>query len=206
MKTKFFALVMLIFASLGLLAQSGGGGYFLTGYTYFPKIPQMNTSIQGVNNSLPQGIGVMGGGGYAIFNGFVIGGRGMGSSFMNNVDIPEVTAEHTFGGGEFNLGHVLFYNKSLLSFVYLGIGGYSYGVEINNSGTQTIDLNSVVVSPGATVNYEYQSFTLTGGVSLKLVKFTGFDLGLDISYIYPVSDAYQAVMFGLTLGGLGVGK
>ena len=123
---------------------------------------------------------------------------------MSANNLSGVKAKYTFGGGEFNMGYVFLHTKGLLSFLYVGLGGYSYGVELENKTGQSVDLGTVVIGDGAKVNYEYSSFTLTGGLSIKMTKLTGLDLGLDVSYVYPVNKQFQALMVGLTFGGLGV--
>ncbi len=203
MKTKFVSFFVGLLVSLSVMAQSGGGGYFLSGAVYFPQIPQMTANINGVDNTLPQYMGMMGGGGFAIIKGLVIGGRGVGGAFTKKMNVNGVKAEYSFGGGEFNLGRVILHRKSLLSFLYMGIGGYDYGVELENSTAGDVDLGSVTIPAGAKVNFEYSSFTLTGGLAIKYTRVKGFDLGLDVSYVYPFGQNYQAVMIGITLGGLG---
>ena len=204
MKTKLFALILSLFVAVSSFAQSGGGGYFFAGYNHFFYAPIMGANITGVNNRLPQGMPVIGGGGMAIINGVVIGGRGVGNSFVKALDLSGVKAKYSFGGGEFNMGYVVLHSKSLLSFLYIGLGGYSYGVELENKSGQSVDLGSVIVGDGAKVSYEYGSFTLTGGLSIKMVKVTGLDLGLDLSYVYPLKGQFQAMMIGVTFGSLGV--
>ncbi len=204
MKTKFVFLFVGLLLSLSVMAQSGGGGYFLIGSVYFPQIPQMTANVNGVNNTLPQYMGMMGGGGFAIIKGLVIGGRGAGGAFTKKLNVNGVKAEYSFGGGEFNLGRVILHSKSVLSFLYLGIGGYDYGVELENKTDADVNLGSVIVPSGSKVNFEYGSFTLTGGLAIKYIRLKGLDLGLNVSYVYPFRQNYQTVMVGITLGSLGV--
>ena len=204
MKTKVLLLTAVMFLSINVFAQYGGGGYFFAGYNYFVNVPTMNANITGFNNTLPQGMPMLGGGGYAIIKGVVIGGRGMGSSFEKEYNLQGVKAYYTYGGGEFNLGYVLLNKKSFMSFLYLGIGGFGYGAQLINKTGSSVDLGSVVIGDGAEVSFNYGSTTLSGGLSFNFLKLKGFSIGLDISYIYPFSTNNQSVMVGLTIGGLGV--
>ncbi len=93
MKTRYFLILLGIFISLSMFAQSGGGGYFFVGYNHFFYAPIMGANITGVNNRLPQGMPVIGGGGMAIINGVVIGGRGVGNSFTRAMELSGVKAK-----------------------------------------------------------------------------------------------------------------
>jgi len=206
MKAKFFLIVIVSLLSLSAFSQFGGGGYYVMGYNYFFKRPVVNANINGLDNTLLQGFPVMGGGGHAVINGFVIGGSGFGSVFVPKINLSGVEAYYFLGQGEFDLGHVLFHTKSFVVFAYLGFGGFNYGIELVNETEQRVDLDVVEIGDGCVVSFKKGSFTVTGGLSVKMLKLTGIDLGLNINYLYPIDRQFSALMVGLTFGGFAISE
>ena len=205
MRAKFLALFFSVLLSANLFAQYGGGGFFFKAWNHFTVAPVMNANFTGVNNTLPANVFVLGGGGFSVIKGFIVGGRGFGGGFVKALDNPDVDGTYSFGGGEFNFGRTVYYNKSLFSYVYLGLGGYVYGVDFKNLSDQNVDLGSVVLYKGMNASFDFGSFTVSGGLAVNFLFFKGFELGLDFSYHYSTKKDFQSVMLGLTVGGFGLG-
>ncbi len=203
MKTKILLIISLFVVSLGY-AQYGGIFYFSVDEIYFNKIPVMNANLTGVNNTLPQMGTVFGGGGDMIVKGLVIGGLGYGGP-MKKMNINGAKVSYNFGGGQFNLGYVLFTTKKFLSYLYLGIGGASYGVEIENNADSVVSFGTLQAPPHSTVSYDYGGFTLSPGLNFSFMAKV-LVIGLNVSYIYPTSKQYGGVLASLRIGFGGASK
>lgn len=203
MKAKLLLIISVLFASLSY-AQFGGIFYFSVNEIYFTKQPVMNANLTGVNDVLPQMGTVFGGGGDMIVKGLVLGGLGYGSA-MKTMKLNGADVSYTFAGGQFNLGYVLLTTKRLLSYIYLGIGGTNYGVEIENSTDSVINFGTLQAPPHSTVSYNYGGFTLSPGLNFSfMTKVLVF--GLNVSYVYPTSGQYGGIIGSLRIGFGGASK
>ncbi len=178
-------------------AQYGGAGYFTFGGFYFPQQQNLGTNITGVDAAYPQYGFTIGGGGYSVVKGVVLGGRGTGS-IGSKFEVSGQKGEYTFGGGQFDFGYVILANKRFLSFLYLGIGGYTYGVKITNASDSQLDLGSVTIPARSTLSIDYGGFTLAPGFNFTVVR-NAFGVSLDVSYIYWTASNTGAVTAGLSL-------
>ena len=203
MKARILLIISLFVFSLGY-AQYGGIFYFSVNEVYFNKIPVMNANLTGINNTLPQMGTVFGGGSDMIIKGLVIGGLGYGGP-VKKMNLNGADVRYNFAGGQFNLGYVLFTTKKLMSYLYLGIGGRNYGVEIENNTDTVINFGTLQAPPHSTVSFDYGGFTLSPGLNFSvMMKF--LVIGLNVSYVYPTSKQYSGVVASLRIGFGGASK
>lgn len=121
-----------VLIAISLLAAGGGsfGGFggFIGG-GQFPAIDEVNSVLS--DHGIPEissPVFSTGGGGYALIGNIFIGGSGYGGKATSKTS--NLTVETSIGGGAFEFGYQRLLLRSLLGYVFLGIGGYGITMEL----------------------------------------------------------------------------
>lgn len=145
MKTfnKLITLCALIIAANTINAQTnqGGFGYFSAGIG-----GQLSNNVEkrlqgpavfGADFNLPAVGQHFGGRGFGIFNRFILGGGGYGTSVSGSSSNGE--AKLSTGAGFFNFGYLFVKKEKTLFYGFGGIGGGGSTLEVKNTGAGTLD-------------------------------------------------------------------
>ncbi len=177
-------LQVFINAGYGQAKSSGGFGYFSTGFQRidFTELDRVLTQYN--YPKLNKNMISFGGAGFAMINGFLMGGEGhgmMGSEISNNNYMLSVNA----GYGLFNLGYSIYSKRRLLIFSGLGFGGGALEIRIKEK--QISDFDDIIHNPkrGSVLNL--------GGLM--------FNLGFNLIYsLIGENDGYGGLLIGVSVG------
>jgi hypothetical protein len=181
---------------------NGGFGSFHIGYGYAPFGDLETMMPDEFRQDLSPHMLLLGGGGSAIINNWVIGGEGF--SFMTpTVESNDLKASINGGMGFFNLGYVLYGNNGILLQPFLGIGGgggsLTYALDedldvqdVQNSFTQTeVEWGGFLGQVGLSAQYVFPSEAEEDRDEPGSER-GGFVLGLRAGYILsPPSDRFE---------------
>ncbi len=144
--SKLISICILTVLAHTAIAQKyeGGFGYFNAGIGG-PLSKAIETRLQGPtlfgNTFNFSSIGrTMGGKGFSIFNNFLIGGGGYGTTVLGNSSNSEVKL--SIGGGFFNFGYLFVKKERTFMYGFGGIGGGGSTLEIKNTSFATIDFDA----------------------------------------------------------------
>lgn len=189
---------ILLTASINLSAQekeftriTGGMGYFIGGYSMFnfDELNNMLSEIKGYPE-ISEGALSLGGGGHFSTDNLIIGGEGHGL-MGGDVSSPDYRISAEGGYGFFNVGYVLFKNKSIIAYPLIGIGGGGASVRITPRPDGTVSFEDLLLEPeresvissgsfminiSASVDYWVLGTKSEGGTG-------GFLLGFKIGYV-----------------------
>jgi hypothetical protein len=228
-----FLLVFYFLSSTNIaFAISGGIGYFSFGLGYGTNFSDMNKILK--NETFPTispgGI-QWGGGGFAVIKNITIGGEGYGFFVLSQPEAKDLKVSFSGGFGTFNLGYVVYNTKSFILSPFIGIGGGSNSITVQEKTGETIHFDKELLE-GKKLKESRVSrgiFALSlglGGNLLTLGKrtdegFAGLILGFRLGYIFepfgskwkigdsevkgiPSSFSLSRVFFNITIGGGGV--
>ncbi len=182
---KVFVLFTLILASAILFAGISGGfggpsfGYYRVDNTQLNNVLQTSTGEQ-----LKDIHYTMGGCGYGLINGFLIGGSGYGSS--QNIITDSLSINYSLGSGAFEFGKLWD-----LKLFHLGIMG-----KLGSSG-ETIKL-----SPKPLINTTIDDLLQNPGRTSQINR-GGFETGVSLITIIPIIDWMAIAVKGGVSYGLG---
>ncbi|HEY3495316.1 MAG TPA: hypothetical protein VGK73_11545 [Polyangiaceae bacterium] len=180
----------------------GGLGYFSIGPFFGDIAGGLESMLRsptalGASYSTPNAGLLMGGGGGAVLFGHLwLGGKGYGlftGSFENTVGKVSTSGS----GGGFELGYVMSPHPRMLILPFLGFGGFSYALEVENksSGNLTDETGSlvpdgsgsrVIAAPGGKREFSAGFATLEAGIRLQRLIFSrsgGFSAGLELGFL-----------------------
>jgi hypothetical protein len=225
-----FLLVFYFLSSTNIaFAISGGIGYFSFGLGYGTNFSDMNKILK--NETFPTispgGI-QWGGGGFAVIKNITIGGEGYGFFVLSQPEAKDLKVSFSGGFGTFNLGYVVYNTKSFILSPFIGIGGGSNSITVQEKTGETIHFDKELLE-GKKLKESRVSrgiFALSlglGGNLLTLGKrtdkgFAGLILGFRLGYIFepfgskwkigdsevkgiPSSFSLSRVFLNITIGG-----
>lgn len=188
-KSAFLIIVSILLINPGmLLSQSkvngGSGGFHFGGKLYDTEAFNYFNSLN--NQTFSNNLITVGGGGYFIFNNFMIGGYG----FYRGGEKKDVLLENPFedyqqfnlsingGGGYLTLGYVVFATEKTIAFPQLGIGFEALAYH------QSIDEDIMVSnSEFSSSEYAWRSPMLDLGFGVDTFPFdNGLKVGLRVGY------------------------
>lgn len=119
----------------------------------------------------------MGGKGFGIYNRFLIGGGGYGTTILDNATNAEVKL--SIGGGFFNFGYLFLKKERTFMYGFGGIGGGGSTLEIKNTSFATLDFSDNQQIPiGEKRKIRAGGFGLEAGIGVQqLIKGKGDDAG-----------------------------
>ncbi len=141
-------------------------------YNFSPRLQEQLTQSKYVGSGLQlNGIGITYGGGITIMahSGLVIGINGYGyglSSTGAKGDVKEKT-----GGGIIDFGYAAKKRKKILSYPYIGIGGFGTKFVYENTSAKDVYIGSAPTKPGMTTPYSTGGLAFELGYSFKYFAF-----------------------------------
>jgi hypothetical protein len=228
-----FLLVFYFLSSTNIaFAMSGGIGYFSFGPAYGTNFSDMNNLLdkKGFSTASPFGI-QWGGGGFGIIKNIIVGGEGYGFFVLAQPEAKNLSVNFGGGFGTFNFGYVVYNTKSFILSPFIGIGGGSNSITVQEKTGETIHFDKELLE-GKKLKESRVSrgiFALSlglGGNLLTLGKrtdegFAGLILGFRLGYIFepfgskwkigdsevkgiPSSFSLSRIFLNITIGGGGV--
>ena len=223
------------FFSYNIASAVGGGiGYFSFGPAYGTGFSDMNSLLdkKGFPTASPFGM-QWGGGGFGIIRNIIVGGEGYGFFVLSQPESKNLSLRMNFGGGfgTFNFGYVVYNTKSFILFPFIGIGGGSNSITVQEKTGETIHFDNELLG-GKKLKESRVSrgiFALSLGVGGNLLTlgkrtdegFAGLILGFRMGYLFepfgssweirdsevkdiPSSFSLSRIFFNITIGGGGV--
>jgi hypothetical protein len=178
----------------------GGFGHFSPGI--------LGGGVLGLNRTLSEdtllgpGVGVdgtaasIGGGGKIYVGGVMIGGNGFGFVYPD-YGTERGSASVGGGGGGFSLGYNILREKYALLYPYVGVGGASIEIQVNNrQSVREIVFGDAVVGPGESRTFVTGFFYYELGIGLQALLLQpdadgsgggGLIVGAEVGFISSVS-------------------
>jgi len=192
---KSFLTVVCFVAALAAPAHAarqtrGGFGWFGP-YVAAVNFDGLNAAFAnaGITGKLESMHWMLGGGGYALVDGVVIGGSGWGGT--QTVASDSLRARVEIGGGAFELGYSVLSMKHLRVAPVLGIGGGGYTIELQKLTPAVGSFGDLLKNPGRTATVSYSSFQLSPQLMITMpISFVGVQL--KGGYIYsPMTPEWE---------------
>jgi opacity protein-like surface antigen len=191
--TFIFTLILIAYNSLYSQnnAYYGGSGHFSVGTTFL-DYSSVNVHLR--SNNLPAFATTslnVGGGGYGVFNSFILGGEGgviTASSVANANGKSFITA----GFGMFNMGYTMPLKSRFLVYPLIGLGwgGSSFDIKYTGGFEEKYEATKFFIS--AEINCELFSFADENGKA-------GFKTGVCIGYLFnPHTEPWKETTIGYT--------
>lgn len=166
------------FLFLSLYSQSGGGfGGPMFGY-YMNEMDDLNATISSITGkSLVDMDFQMGGGGYAVMDGLIIGGYGYGGEQVLATD--SLSLKYSIGGGAFEFGRL--WDVRIMHIGVIGkIGSSEEVIRLEPKPLINVSLDSLLTNPGRT----------------SVMKRGGFETGLSLMGIFPIKNWISIALKG----------
>ena len=120
----------------------------------------------------PLGLQVGGGARALLGQWFVLGGKGV--AWFAGGDRPDPGEVTLFGGGGgFDLGVAAYNRHHTLVYPYLGLGGYTLSVEVQNHREEPLRFGPVVLGQGQSRAFDAAFFTADFGIGIQRLMFFG---------------------------------
>jgi len=194
LKITFF-FVFVLFTAISAYSQYnsyyGGSGHFSVGTTFL-DYSSVNTYLR--SKRLPAFASTslnIGGGGYGIFNSFILGGEG-GAVTASSVANANGEASISAGYGMFNMGYALPLKGRFLVYPLIGLGWGGSSFNIKHA-------------TGIEEKYEATKFFISSEINCELFSFAdengkaGFKTGICIGYLFnPQTEPWKEAIVGYT--------
>lgn len=216
----FLAVCSSIFTVMSAKEVYGGMGFVMPGYRTlsvenineefashgFPQLDERNFSI--------------GGGGYGIINGFLIGGEGHGITEKTFTNVEHKTSLKG-GYGVFTMGYILASSRNFLLYPLVGVGGGMIDMEISEKNT--LDFDDVMTNPRRSIHLIQKNMVLDFSLNTTFSLWSngGLMIGARVGYmmtpytskttsngleVYNAPEVnYDGLYFGVSFGGGGYG-
>ena len=113
-----------------------------------------------------------GGGGYGLFsNGVLLGGSGMGYTVTDATERGQLNL--AMGGGFVNVGYILMKRQNIISFAYIGVGGYETKLRVKNTTEgEPILVGDQQIRIGEYLHLHNQGMSFEVGYAFQLLAFS----------------------------------